>query len=490
MSLRLIVCTLAVIYFSIYAWKNWFVSLCANMVLMAFLEHPDMPKSILGIHGFNLWNLLMLNVLLSWWNERRAQARIWDMPRHINVMMLMYVFVIVWSYLRMLGDEGALQTLNAHHAGRSQESFSFTWITSEYVINCIKWMLPGMLFFDACRTRERVTLGLAFILTLYGLLAAQVIKHMPLNAVAMDSKELSRLAAHILDLSIGYFRTELSMMLAGASWAALSVLVLVKKRRNQLLLIALAGAISLAQAETGGRAGYVTWGLTGLVLCLLRWRKLLPLIPVTIFIVAVFCPGVRDRMLQGFAHKEGAIVTEQDDSVITSGRVIAWGYVIPKIEESPLIGWGRQAMIRTGIYERIMREHNEGETFPHPHNAYLELLLDNGLIGFLLVIPFYVVALTKSIRLLLDRSDPIFSAVGGVCAALLLGLLFASMGSQSFYPKESSMPMWCSIGIMLRVYMERKHAWETGEPLFGESQSEEIEEQFEESPAMDIPARA
>jgi len=488
MTIRVIVCSLAVIFFSIYAWRNWFVSLCANVVLMAFLEHPDMPKSIAGIHGFNLWNLLMLNVLLAWWVDRRRQGQSWDAPRHIKVLSILYLFVIVWSFLRLSVDYDKLQTLNEHHAGRSQESFSLTWITSEYLINCVKWVLPGILFFDACRTRRRVVISLGFVLSLYALLALQVIKHMPLDAVAMDAKELSRLAAHILDLSIGYFRTELSMMFAGASWAVLSVLVLVGKRRYQLLLIALGGAISLAQAETGGRAGYVTWGLTGTILCVVRWRRLLPLIPLTIICVCVFCPGVRDRMLQGFGHKEGVIVTREDDAVITSGRNIAWGYVIPAIKDSPVLGYGRQAMIRTGIYQRIMAEHDEGETFPHPHNAYLELLLDNGLVGFLLVMPFYVVILVKSFRLLLDRSDPLLSAVGGVACSLVLGLLIASMGSQSFYPKESSLAMWCAVGIMLRVYEERRRSRATGEPMFGETESDGAELEMEG--VVDAPAPA
>ena len=35
MSLRVIICFALVIGFSIYAWKNWFASLCAALVLMA-----------------------------------------------------------------------------------------------------------------------------------------------------------------------------------------------------------------------------------------------------------------------------------------------------------------------------------------------------------------------------------------------------------------------------------------------------------------------
>src|SRR5436190_7811448 len=147
MSLRAILCFAVVILFSWYAWKNWFVSLCVAIVLMAVLEHPDMPKSIGGIQGLNPWNFLMLNVLLAWNRERRASGRVWDMPPYISGLLLAYLLVIVWGFVRLLLDVKGL--------GRSEffEDFTLMWGFSEFLINCIKWVLPGLLLFDACRTR-------------------------------------------------------------------------------------------------------------------------------------------------------------------------------------------------------------------------------------------------------------------------------------------------------------------------------------------------
>jgi len=42
------------------------------------------------------------------------------------------------------------------------------------------------------------------------------------------------------------------------------------------------------------------------------------------------------------------------------------------------------------------------------------------------------------------------------------------MGSQTFYPREGSVGMWAAIGLLLRVWVERKKSRMTGEPLFGE----------------------
>ena len=50
----------------LYAWKDWYKSLCALIVLMAFLEHPDMPRTMFSIQGLNPWNLLLLVIIVAW----------------------------------------------------------------------------------------------------------------------------------------------------------------------------------------------------------------------------------------------------------------------------------------------------------------------------------------------------------------------------------------------------------------------------------------
>jgi O-antigen ligase len=460
--------------FSFYAWRNWFVSLCASMVLMAFLENHETPKGMLGIHGLNPWNFMMLNVLMSWWHHRRREGLVWDLPRHIVVLYLCSLFVVVWSFLRMTGDYQKLDILNHSEMFEDHPThYTLGWVTSDFLINSVKWMLPAMLLYDACRTRRRILQALAVVLVMYLLIAIQVNHCMPFSAVTADGTQLAHMAARDLDKAVGYFRTEISMMLAGASWAILCAIVLMRTGLHRMLVFLAAGTAVLGQALTGGRAGYVTWGMVGLVICLVRWRRFLLLIPAVMLAVCLFLPAVRDRMLQGLV---GGVNGAQADAtfVMTSGRNVAWAHVIPYIEKSPILGYGRQAMVREGIYEQIMIDADDpGEAFPHPHNAYLELLLDDGLVGFFLMMPIYLVALVESLRLLRDQSDPLFGAVGGVAGALILGLLFASIGSQSFYPKESSVGMWVAIALMLRVYVERARSQETGEALFGEGESED-----------------
>jgi hypothetical protein len=50
---------------ALYAGKDWYKSLCALVLLMAVEEHPDMPKTMLGIQGLNPWNLLLAVVVIA-----------------------------------------------------------------------------------------------------------------------------------------------------------------------------------------------------------------------------------------------------------------------------------------------------------------------------------------------------------------------------------------------------------------------------------------
>lgn len=422
---------------SVYAWRDWYKALCGLILLMAVLEHPDAPKSVFGVQGLNPWNLLFLSVVLAWFSSRRREALSWDMPPHITWLLIAYLGVVLVGMARLMA--------NPHDLDDTTST-----MISEFLINAVKWVIPGLLLFDGCRSRSRLTMGLAGLLGVYVLLGVQVIRWMPGSAI-LSGSELSARSAKLLLNEIGYHRVNLSMMLAGAFWAIWATRALATRRSLALLIVAVSLLVAYAQALTAGRMGYVTWGGVGLVLCLVRWRRYLPLVPLVVMLMTWAIPAVEERMLQGFS--KGDFAGERDEYEITSGRNIAWPYITDKIGESPMFGFGRQAMVTTGLTGRLSEEFGEG--FPHPHNAYLEWLLDNGYVGLVPIVAFYLVVLAHGLSLFLDSRSPVFIAVGGVVTSLVLALLLASMGSQTFYPREGSVGMWCAIGLALRVWVER-----------------------------------
>jgi O-antigen ligase len=435
-----------------YSRKDWYASLCGLVLMMAVIEHPDVPKSMFGIQGLNFWNVLLVAVVIGWLQARRREGLTWDMPKGVSAMLLLYLGVVVTAFARMFVDRSYL------------EDPSTLSITSEYLINTIKWVVPGLLLFDGCRSERRFLMALGSVLGVYLLLGAYVIKWMPLGLLT-DGDELQKRALKIIVNEIGLHRVTMSMMLAGASWAIFSARDLFPKTWARAAVFAAAATVVLGQALTGGRMGYVTWAIIGTVLLSIRGRGYLLLGPVVVTVIAVMVPAARERLMQGFTPETsvyakiaaGGRVTPDsgvDVDTVTAGRTLIWPYVQEKIAERPVEGHGMLAMQRTGLTYMLATKLGEG--FAHPHNAYLEITFDSGLVGLLIVVPFYVYVLWCALRLYADRQSPIAMAAGGAGAALVMALLVAGLGSQSFYPKEASVGMWCAIGLVLRVWVQRQ----------------------------------
>jgi O-antigen ligase len=448
-----------------YAWVDWFRALLVLILLMAVYQHPDMPRELAGLQGLNPWNVLLVGVCLAWLATRWRAGKPWDLPRPITLLLLMYAGLMLVSSIRAIVDPNMM-------ANRFSTVETTGQIVGELLFNTFKWMILPILLFDGCRDRRRLNEALFCVLAVYVLIALQVAKYMP-PQFAVDGDTLARRAIRVLEVGVGYHRVNLSAMLAGASWAVFATRIQMSTWRARLFTAVTALFVVYAQAMTAGRAGYVAWVLVGLTLCVLRWRRYLLGVPVMILAIVTVAPGVSQRMLAGFSEDtrdSNPRVEQQSDGVVdyandankldaytvTSGRSVIWPFVIAKIEQAPWVGYGRMAMQRTRLTQDLWERY--GEPFPHPHNAYLELLLDSGVIGAACVLPFYIAITFQAMTLFRDSRSPTCVAVGGACLAVVLSLLYGAIGSQTFYPREGWMGMWCLIGLMLRVRVQRSQA--------------------------------
>lgn len=176
--IRLTLLMAAVGFLTFYAWKDWYKALCGLIVLMAVIEHPDMPKALFGIQGANSWNLLLFVVLLAWATQRRREGLTWDMPHSVRALLMLYGAVVLIGFLRLIFDRSGL------------EEDGIAYVISEHLVNTVKWTIPGLLLFDGARDRTRLLTGLACLLSIYVLLGLQVIKWMPAS-VAFSGDDLA-----------------------------------------------------------------------------------------------------------------------------------------------------------------------------------------------------------------------------------------------------------------------------------------------------------
>ena len=441
MGIRIIVLYLLVTGLSIYAWKNWFVSLCGLIVMMAFMNRGDMPRSMLGIQGMSLWNALFLAVGLAWAANRKREGLLWDMPSHISLLLWLSLLVVVLGFLRAVFDRSHI------------EMYSLTDLVSEHLINTIKWFLPALLLYDGCRTRRRIIVAMSCILIMYLIISALVIRRMPMEALYAytESIHLSRMKLH---KAVGYHAVDTSAFLAGAFWAVIAFLQLIRQKKYKLLALGASGIILVGQAMTGGRGGFLAWGCTGLTMCLLKWRRYLLAVPVVVVLLPIMFPGPVERMLQGFGQRSVTGEETIDTQAVGSGRLQVWPYVVEEIGKSPWIGYGVLAMKRTGLSRRVGVELND-DTWPHPHNMYLAFLLDNGVLGSIPVFLLWGIMLLCSGRLFMNHNR-LYSAVGGAALAVILCQLYAGMGGQHFYPRESTLATYAAMFVAFRVHIEEK----------------------------------
>jgi len=176
---------------------------------------------------------------------------------------------------------------------------------------------------------------------------------------------------------------------------------------------------------------------------------------VVVLLVPIVLPGVAERMLQGFGQTDVTGQSTIDDYSITSGRSLVWPHVIDQIVESPMVGYGRLGMKRSGLTQWLRS--NYGVRFPHPHNMYLETLLDNGILGSLPIFIFWGMMALYSARLF-RSNNRLYSLVGGLAFSLIMAQSLAGLGSQHFYPRETTLGMWAATFLLLRVYVEEKRA--------------------------------
>ncbi len=160
--------------FGLYAFKDWYKSLCALILMVGVVRHPDMPRTLVGIQGLTPWNILLSFVLLGFVTRKASEKLIWDMPRNITNLLLLYLIIVVISSIRMVRDPyGIIEW--AIISGQSEIPTMMTLI-SEYFINTLKWVVPGALLFYGCNSRQRFLMAAGSILGLYLIYAVQIIK--------------------------------------------------------------------------------------------------------------------------------------------------------------------------------------------------------------------------------------------------------------------------------------------------------------------------
>ncbi len=438
--LRLALLNLVVIGLMLLAVRRWYWALCGLLFLTVFSQHPSMPTNMLGIQGLNPWNATLAVIIVFWFINRRDDPDAQPLPGAAFVLIGAYLVVVIGSTVAAAADADSVHWVFTRR--------STQWLFVNGTVNPLKYLVVGLLFMDGARTRQRVRFALFSAIgsaLLYSLLMFKSMKH---GVFTIDFEDARRMT----DKLIGLYANDLAELLAFALWGALCLTMLLKERwhKGAWLLIVLASVPTFISLKS--RAGFLAFCVAGLVLGALRWRRILIAFPVVVLITTAAVPSVRERALAGLAAEE----TGADWDEVSAGRITnIWPPVIEQIAESPIIGNGRFAILRKECHAKILAAERSLPT--HPHNSYLEILLDAGLIG-LLVCLLLMAAIVRAGWHLMRQDDPLFKTLGTVALIAVVTELSAGVAGSSFFPTQSAVPYLCIWGAAYRAHLELRAA--------------------------------
>ncbi|MCH8852981.1 MAG: O-antigen ligase family protein, partial [Planctomycetes bacterium] len=313
----------------------------------------------------------------------------------------------------------------------------------------LKFMLPALLLFDASRTRRDVSWACLCIGGFVVIDALLIMKRLSPMVLLGDANYHA--LRHRVGAVTGYHPNDMALMLVITFWSIIGFLKVLKGHR-WLRVAAWSGAAACALA-TGlchSRSGFVAFLGVGLLVGAVGRTRVALLVLAVVLAAATVSPSIATRAMEGVTESQTDAGDEED--ALTAGRTsIIWPIVIEGIAERPLIGHGREACWRAlGRWSKDRYD----VVISHPHNAYLEILLDGGVISLAVVMGLFGYLLFISVRLIRRGRDTLSQAVGNAGLATLGAWMIMGISGQHFYASENTIALFCVLAVVARVYAD------------------------------------
>jgi O-antigen ligase len=391
------------------------------------------PQKLMQITGLSPLNLLVLATLGSYVIHGRLQAAGALVPKPL---VWLYIVPIVAAGLIGMGHVDEIPAFFINETG----TIAFPTET-RYLLEMVfkpMVMVGVALLVGAAAARsqkpERFIIPLALSVWLVGLIQ--------IGFVIAEGPSLATLALaeeRRFYSPIGISANSLGRLHLSAFALLLFVWAQTKRPGMRLFMLLTLGLLGAALLLTFSRAAIGGAIVVGALF--LMWKFNLKTLSLSIIAVVLAgflgAEALYSRLTLGF--DEGA-------NAVSAGRIEGiWLPLLPELAKSPLWGNGlssilwsfpmvNEAMTRTG----------------HPHSAYLEALLDMGIIGLVLLLAYYV-HVWKGFRTLAGDAwlnSELRGLFQGAIAALIAFFVTCVVGSTLRPDTESAAYLWIAIGLM------------------------------------------
>lgn len=412
------------------------------IVLMPLSGSALFPHAMLGVTGLNPLNLLLVATLGSLIVHRLHERK---MDRAVP-RPLWWLYIVPLLVAGAIGSRHVGEIVPGFYANNMIAFFDVPGYLRDMVIKPLLMVVYAVLVAAAVTRSQRpqwlLLPALVSIWVMSGMAVVFVLTGgMSLGQLAgSDQREfLSPLGMHANELGRLY-TFAYALLLFG--WA---------EARSAVLRPVLAASLALvvvALLLTFSRSAFVGQIIVSALFLLWRRRSAAPILLGLLVLAAVFAlPTVFfERLTTGFGGGLNAI---------SAGRIEGlWLPLLRDVASSPLYGHGLGSI----LWSQAMRQGGGGAVLgvTHPHSAYLQTLLDMGVLGLALLGAYFVHVWARLRRLAADAQlvPELRGFFTGACAGLL-SLLIVALVDSSLTPKPEHALLWLAIGIAYGLQARR-----------------------------------
>lgn len=409
------------------------------MLITTFQNTPFLPS----FTGFNITNYLTAMTLGSLiLSVRFKRLPVAPFPR-----------IIVWSYLlpvtlAALHGVPHLSELTPYMVHvmssvyQSPKSYFSDLLIKPLFLLLLAWMLGTAMRNSQKPERFLIPLTIAPLLPALAILVY-------IGTHGFNLKLMASPQGRTFLSALGIFANNFGILLSTAFAILLFMLPSVKGWIRTGLVLSL-GIVGAALILTFSRGSYMI-ALLAVAYFILHNRQVKVSLLILVVLSGLILPfghAILRRVTTGFTPS-ASISTLSTREQITSGRIGLWRKLVPEILHHPLLGSGLGS---TAWSEPALR----GEiTVNNPQNLYLDMLMDVGVVGTVLILSFYWFVLRSFYRLAHSETLlPVFSAVFRGAWIGLIGMLAAGMAYGNYITTPPQTYIWLMFGMAL-AFLDR-----------------------------------
>ncbi len=283
--------------------------------------------------------------------------------------------------------------------------------------------------------KEKPTAMLTPVWTLVCATAALIVGEIILSGEALSVIATQR-SEHLTVL--GFHSNEFGTFLAIAYGLSLGVWNSAESGRDKKRLGAIVVATGIALLLTFSRGAYLAFAVTNVVVFMGSSPKKRAAFLLVTLLLALAAPAP-------LVDRAGYGLTTRDANEISAGRVDnLWVPLLPNIADHLWVGQGLQSIMWTEaqLFQQIYPVN-------HAHNAFIDLLLDLGVLGAIPVLVWYAYVWREFVRRAKSDPDPEFRTIfiGGHLA--LLSFFLCALTNNRLTPTAPTCLLWVVMGVLL-----------------------------------------